>query len=246
MTDAIVSTTDSNVTTPRVRIYHLLGWMAASALIGAWIHAVNAHVNTRFPPGTIASPDAFYQAVHVVTLGGMLTVAVTSLTWHRRVNVRNLEPGEWLALIAVSDFLFHAAGAIADWNRSRTDGPSWPAWVIWLSYAVLWGAVFGTLAVRRHLNWPWRTVYAILAAYQALSAVSAGVLLYEYIDDPTVIELPGWVWEFLIHSTGPVIACELIAVAVAAIIDLRRGMRHHWMHWTGVVLFLTSGAILTW
>lgn len=222
---------------PRLRMVHLLGWMAATAAAFA-PHQLQEHVFSRYSKIFTTIPPTAMEtarmAASAMATGSLLFVAIAVLVWKRRGNRARLEPGHHFAFqVAVAWFVDIGIWTFAWALQERLQGYPWSYW--WFSLpqqALPFIFFFWFLALAFWAGDPpsWRWAYAALAA---------GPLAGYVINATSIISPAGFGRSAEIVSLGTSqdasLAIQLSAITAAATIDWRRGQRRHWSHTMAVV-----------
>jgi hypothetical protein len=232
---------------PPLRIHHFILAMTTMALVACWRLSLNAklaEIPARFRSSNTLADILRISLTQTICYGGMSTVVIASLAWKVRHRTAGWQPGQWLAALAVADFLREIAFTLPrliSWPGPPQDGPTFTLplrreFAYYLACAIVIGAV----AIRANHGWVWRTALGVLAVQLLVYSLSNGALLASEVfhwDPPTVDH----VFTYSIEAANYSRQAALSAIAVAALVNLIRTPRNSWTHWTGTVVWLAFG-----
>lgn len=239
---------DSSLTPP-LRLRHLLLWMAIAALIAAWQQHVTS--TTALNYSSVALPtsllDHVQTTIFVVTEATLATVALLSTVWKIRGNVDRWEPGQWIALLATIEFVWHVFNTEVAQAIGRDHLIWWSNWSLWwdLAKSLTFASAFSFLGYIENESRSWRITFWVLALFELFLVTSCLSLLYETWNDST-FALPDWTSEAIMSSTTPALVIRHGVVAIAAALNLRWGKRFSWAHWTAIVAWLGQFVVMFW
>jgi len=226
---------------PRLRIAHILLWMACVAVDLAVL---------RLAPGGVDSMGARVQAMTVASslAPSLGLAALVILPFWRRAGYRFPTPGgEWLLIICG---LYGVYGALSVLTYRAIVGSEQPANLhsatitrIIEAHAVIMGGIMTIAAALAwmafaRLKWrtAWRCLFFVLASLMTLYALSAGLELIKqrhFFDfgPPRVI-------------MRAVQYCVPVALVIAILRDLFTRRRLPWTHWLGAAAFAAHIGII--
>jgi hypothetical protein len=238
-----------STTTPRLRLHHLFLWMAIATLVAAWQRHVTSTTAINHP--SVALPTSLFDhvqtAIYVVTEATLVTVALLSIVWKVRGNVDRWEPGQWLALLATVEVVWHIFRTEVVQAIDRDHLIWWSNWFLWwdLAKSLVFASAFLFLGYIEIESRAWRIAFWILALFELFQITSCLSLIYENWNDST-FALPDWTWEAIMSSTTPALVIRHAVVAIAAALNLRGKKRFSWTHWTAIVAWLGQFVVMFW
>jgi hypothetical protein len=212
---------ESTATLPRLRVHHLLAWMAATAVTFAayqlQVDAAKRRSENLVSPNTPAITAL--GAAQFIAAGGSLFISAAVLYWRKHGYRQRLQPGHWLAMLSVAEWTLNTAGVLLFFPGTSS------AAIRWMSRRLLqmtaWGITLiwpAWLAVRPSQEPRWRCDFA---------AIPAGHLLVVFGPMRTTVE-------YQIVSAGMQAAALVVALAG----DLKDFRDRHWSHWLGASMRL--------
>jgi hypothetical protein len=212
---------ESTAALPRLRVHHLLAWMAATAVTFAayqlQVDAAKRRSENIVSPHTPAI--AALGAAQYIAAGGSLFISAAVLYWRKRGYCQRLQPGHWLAMLSFAEWTLNTAGMFLFFPVTSS------AAIRWMFRRLLqmtgWGIIFiwpAWLAARPGQAPRWRCAFA---------ATPAGHLLVLFGPMRTTVE-------YQIVSAGMQAAALVVALAG----DFKDCRDRHWSHWIGASMRL--------
>jgi hypothetical protein len=212
---------ESTAELPRLRVHHLLAWMAATAVtFAAYQLQVDAakrrseNIVSRNTPVITA-----LGAAQFIAAGGSLFISAAVLYWRKRGYCRRLQPGHWLALLSFAEWTLDTIGTLLYFSGTSSAASRWM--VRRLFQTAAWGIHFiwpAWIAARPGQAPRWRWAFA---------AIPAGHLLVLFGPMRTTVD-------YQIASAG----IQAAALVVALGGDFKVCRDRHWSHWTGASMRL--------
>lgn len=215
-----------------LRIHHFLLWITLTAFQLTFAQFL-AH---RWNSETAEDVTTMTSAWGVLTTAlrtGSYTVALCALWWRMRRRVKQLEPGEWVAIMATLIAISLSADIVIPLlSHTSQHGPitltDWTPVFSGITDLVL-VTVCATLIVRGRISWFWKAAFAAML-YQFL--VGCTFTLVTYFSDMSPY--------MRMYSRASTVGFGLLSVTlIAAMInDLIQRRRLRWTHWVGGTFFV--------
>jgi len=231
---------------PPLSIAHFLLWMAGTAVYLTL---------TQIAKGLLRQNDVSIPALSNIIFAAVFAVAVgpgvaswAIFAWRRFHGIRfPTQPGEWLLLITgasyLVDFLTLLLLALS-WPPPTIQYSEMPRGLIvkhllWQSGTPLFSCLCFALAafwVRRPRSW---MVFYLLLIVQNL-AFALALATYSIV----LLTQANWIQEVgqFLGATSPRVVLgvlPIVALSLAIAMDLKRGRRRDWLHWTGIAVYVS-------
>jgi hypothetical protein len=203
---------------PRLRIHHLLLWIAITA---GWLLVMRQLHSDRMAPAVLL----FLQITNGLEVGAATTIGLLAIAWMLR-GLRSFDqPGQWLAVLPVFEPMFAALAFFVGMLVFRFTGEhsDWPRTIV--SHGWPMAAVCFVLSWRISHSLLWR-IFFIAAGLLALGPFYGWVLGIRIV--------------FLRAEVFAVWWAPACILALASMDDARQhgGRRLHWTHWAGIAIWL--------
>lgn len=225
-------------------IRHLLAWTALTAVVLSTYRVIYAQfLDSSSGVGEwMQSPImALGIAIYSIALGGQLLVTGCLAAWRLRGSRGRLEPGHWLAIYAVAQWLgsmtIIAVSRIADfasrdWSRV--------GWYVSLACSLVAAGGLLWLASRKAEHGWWRLAFAVagVGAFQGIAVNLLVWFLYFAFGNA------GFTMQAALVMQGAPTVAQGVCVGIAMTADWRRNRPRPWTHWLAAGCLL-AGSLAT-
>jgi hypothetical protein len=208
---------------PRLRVHHLLAWMAATAVTFA-AYQLEVEGAKRLD-ANLVSPNTpaitALGAAQFIAAGGSLFISAAVLYWRMCGYCQRLQPGHWLAMLSLAEWTLNTVGMLLFFPGASSAALRWM--VRRLLQMAAWGITLiwpAWLAARPGQAPRWRCAFA---------AIPVGRLLVFFGPMRTTVD-------YQIVSAG----VQATALMVALAGDLKDFRDRHWSHWIGASMRLLA------
>ncbi len=230
---------------PRLRIHHLLVWMAVTASL---LTLARATLDTPYFQVVYSGLNCFDIIVNALAL----TVVGFGVVWRYQSKQFPCEPGHGLlfqvCLIlgwVVTGQLFHACFIVRDEMGFFSNYDELPrlamVYLHWnWSFYVAASSMISLICAFWIVNaGRWRTYFLLCAAMSALELISSFLLLWvmETLPYRTYQDWMDWTTEAQTYVPSAATTIVLLSVLF---LDYRAGVQRHWTHWTGVFCVIAT------
>jgi hypothetical protein len=239
---------------PPFRIYHLLGWILASALVLLESNVQTAVLNTSRLFGRLevveTSREAAFRYLMCLTIGGQLAIAGFGVTWRKRGLRFPSQPGHWLTILQAAVF-FNLIGCQwwsiklqRDEDPTAMDSGISRLLLLQFCLCVGIGAIGVWLAWIRREDHQWRILYFCVACSMAAAAFPAAMFFSPTIEAWFLHAVSPYGWQhYQAYATAAIPVGMFAGIATCVIFDLLENRRRDWVHWAGISLYLVSSGL---
>jgi hypothetical protein len=220
---------------PPLSILHLLTWTTVTALSLVPFN-LQQEVYRRLSPQT-ANTSAITVVNVVVGLAAGTHLFVAGSVWRwRRLGLRTLlEPGHWLAMGGVLNWI----SMLGTWALiALAQTGSFPMSLTWAPQSLVGLCVFvwfGVLAIKSGHAVRWRLVFSMVAM-APLARFLARFFIAWSIRPTSPVEY----FRISMLCEGIIMAAPTAAIGVAILGDLSRRARRHWSHWLATMASIVA------
>lgn len=239
---------------PSFRIYHLLGWLLAAALVLLESNAQIAARNTSRLFGrmevTETSQEAAFRYLACVAIGGQLAIVRFGAFWRKRGLRFPLQPGHWLTIVQVA--VGFALIGCQWWsiklqrNEDSTAIDSGISRLLLVSFCLF--AAIGILGIwlawTRREDQQWRILYLGIACAMAVAALPAAMFFSPTAHRWLLVALSPHGWQhYQAYATAAIPIGMTAGIVTCVFFDLLEQRGRDWVHWAGVAMYLTTSGL---
>lgn len=215
---------------PRLRVIHLMMWMAATAV--ALLPQLMLQQRLRgASPNMPAQALPVIASIRAVAAGGCILVVGIVLNARRRGSSGRLQPGHWLAIDGTLRWMFFTAhAAMVTWIASDETKRQWLS-----KLHMFWGGLVFLghmwLALRADQSLRWRLAFGAMALWPVASLLVIPTASYSGVFENLRVL-------FLFEAAVP--GAQSLLLLPAIVIDATTRADRHWTHWLGAGLRAAS------
>ncbi|MBA3484573.1 MAG: hypothetical protein H0T51_22445 [Pirellulales bacterium] len=220
---------------PRLRVIHLMLWMAATA-VAFLPYQLSRQARDRLSPGAAAVsqtiPSMAMGATYGVAAGSCLYVAASLLYWRRKGYTYRLQPGHWFALEGVGQWLMSTVLGLLLYGSGGWAYALQLITVSRLLFGLAFFVCYSWLALRSPQPLRWRFAFAAMAWVPVVEWLCAAIatLTSWFQARTTILSISN-------AMASGVIGLFLVTAMAG---DLIHRTDRHWTHWLSAGMRLAT------